>query len=434
MRRYLIDKKEDIKELEVKEREIGFFETRSVAQTIIGPRRAGKSFSLFFWIKKKKLRDEDYIFVNFEDDEIKNMKRDEKVRCIEAHLEIYGKEPKYLFFDEIQELERWESFLYSLVEKRRYAIFVTGSTSKISSKEIASELRGRCITKVVFPLNFREYIKIMSEYHTAPLSSRKENIIKHRLKTYLNSSGFPQIVIDGLPPKLFIREYISTVVFRDLVEKYHIDSLSNARYFLGRVVAAYGNRFSINKVYNEMKSSGMKVGKGVLYNYLAYLEDLLIAFSLRKFSYSERESQVSIPKVFLCDHGLANYFMTTRFSENIGRNMENVVFIELKKESFEKDIEIFYYHDPLQQYEVDFVVKEGMEVKQLIQVCYASNFDEVEHRELRALLRAKDVLNCRNLLVITWDYEDTREIRWFGRTGKIRFVPLWKWLLNLAKA
>ncbi len=426
MREYLLEKKEDIEGMEVKPREIEFLKTKAVVQTVIGPRRAGKSFSLFFWIKKLALKDKDYLFVNFEDDDVKYMDRSKKVRCIDEHVEIYGKEPKYIFFDEIQELENWESFIYSLVEKKRYVIFVTGSTSRVSSREVATQLRGRAITKVVLPFNFREYLGAKPG---KILSRRERAKIKHALHSYLSYTGFPQVLIDNISPKIFIREYLETVVFRDLVEKYRIENTGAVRFLLRRCISNFAKKFSVNKVYNELKSAGFKVGKATLYEYLHNIEELMIVFSLKKFAFSERKSELSTPKIYLCDHGLTNYSMKTKFSEEFGRLMENTVFLELKRKNMEEGIDLFYFQDS-QQHEVDFVVKEGLKVKELIQVTYANSFDEIEHREIRALLKAGELLKCRELRVITWDYEDEKEVKWFGREGRIKFIPLWKWLMK----
>ena len=131
-------------------------------------------------------------------------------------------------------------------------------------------------------------------------------------------------------------------------------------------------------------------------------------------------------KVYVCDVGLSNIIS---FSEDIGKRMENAVFLELLRKTNENPlIEVYYWKD-YQQHEVDFLVKEGLQVKQLIQVSYVSAFDEIEKRELRSLVKASNLFDCNNLLCITWDYEDEQEFK-----GKlIRFVPLWKWLLGFGE-
>jgi len=426
MKQYLIDKKSEIKDSRVEEREVSFLTTKSVAQTIIGPRRSGKSFSLFYWIKKQKLKDEDYLFVNFEDDTVIAKPRDEKVKVISAHVELYNKEPSYIFLDEIQALDRWESFLYSLIEKKKYHIFITGSSSKLLSKEISTQLRGRSITKVVFPLNFREFLKFI-DFKMSKLPTTVEiGKLKHYLNKFMLSTGYPQVVIDNLNPKIFFKEYLDLIIFKDIIERYGVENIPALRHFILRAISSFSKEFSINKVFNELNSIGIKTGKGTLYNYASYLEDVSIAFFIKRFYFSEKKSQLSIPKVYVCDNGLPNYLLSTHTERNLGRYMENLVAIDLKKQELEGKFNIFYWKD-YQQKEVDFVIKEGLNVKQLIQVTYASGRDEIEKREIKALLKASKLLNCKELLVITWDYENEEIVD----KRKIRFVPLWKWLLKI---
>jgi predicted AAA+ superfamily ATPase len=148
-------------------------------------------------------------------------------------------------------------------------------------------------------------------------------------------------------------------------------------------------------------------------------------FFIEKFSFGARERLASPLKVYSIDTGLSNV-IGFRFMENIGKCMENLVAVELQRK-FRKPIhEIFYWKD-YQQHEVDFVIKEGLEIRQLIQVTYASNKDEIEKREIRSLIKASELLKCKDLLVITWDFED--EIRYEDKI--IKFLPLWKWLLTL---
>ena len=158
-------------------------------------------------------------------------------------------------------------------------------------------------------------------------------------------------------------------------------------------------------------------------NYIKYLEEAYLIISLERFSKKTKEFLKAPKKVFSIDVGLANA-ISVKAEKEVGRSMENVVFLQLKNKGYKENRNLFYFKD-YQQHEVDFVVKEGLDIKQLIQVTYASGLDEIEKRELRSLVKASDLLKCKNLLVITWDYEDEIEFKW----KKIKFVPLWKWLL-----
>ncbi|RLJ08695.1 MAG: AAA family ATPase, partial [Candidatus Aenigmatarchaeota archaeon] len=401
MKKYLVDKKEEIKELEVLDRFIKMEISKEFVNAVIGPRRAGKSFFMFNTIRKLGMRDDDYLFVNFEDDEIKSMEREEITRCIQTHIEIYGKQPRYLLFDEIQNLERWQSFIYSLSEKKRYSIFITGSSSKLLSREITTQLRGRSLNVVVFPFSFREFLSVKGFKFKRIYSSYDEAKIKNHLREYLRSGGFPQVVLKKTYGKTFFREYLNVVLYRDLIERYKIENMDVARFLLYSAIQSFTTEFSIHKIFRQLKQK-TEVSNKTVYTYSAYLEEVFFAFFLRKFYFSYKKSLLSMPKIYINDTGLASNLIS--FSSDTGKFMENLVFLELKKKELNNIFEIFYWKD-YQGREVDFVVKEGLKVKQLIQVTYASGRDEIEKREIRSILKASKELGCKNLLIITWDFE-----------------------------
>ncbi len=423
MKKYLVDKKEEIKELEVLDRFIKMEISKEFVNAVIGPRRAGKSFFMFNTIRKLGMRDDDYLFVNFEDDEIKSMEREEITRCIQTHIEIYGKQPRYLLFDEIQNLERWQSFIYSLSEKKRYSIFITGSSSKLLSREITTQLRGRSLNVVVFPFSFREFLSVKGFKFKRIYSSYDEAKIKNHLREYLRSGGFPQVVLKKTYGKTFFREYLNVVLYRDLIERYKIENMDVARFLLYSAIQSFTTEFSIHKIFRQLKQK-TEVSNKTVYTYSAYLEEVFFAFFLRKFYFSYKKSLLSMPKIYINDTGLASNLIS--FSSDTGKFMENLVFLELKKKELNNIFEIFYWKD-YQGREVDFVVKEGLKVKQLIQVTYASGRDEIEKREIRSILKASKELGCKNLLIITWDFEGEEILE----RQKVRFVPLWKWLLGV---
>ena len=170
--------------------------------------------------------------------------------------------------------------------------------------------------------------------------------------------------------------------------------------------------------------------KNLVYDYVEKLSESFAVFFVEKFEKSVYKRKTSLKKVYICDTGLSNII---RFDKDIGKRMENVAFLELLRGLNKNPLrEIFYFKDS-QQHEVDFLLKEGFKIKQLIQVTCASSFDEIDKREIRSLLKAGELFKEHKpeLLVITLDYEDEKEIKWFGKEGKVKFVPLWKWLLNI---
>ena len=420
----MLDKKEEIKELEVKERLIEFPILKNFIISVIGPRRAGKTYSIFNLIKTKNLRDEDFLFINFEDEYVKAMERGELIKVISYHHELYGKEPRFVFLDEIQAFENWKTFVYTLFEKKRYFIFITGSSSRLLSREIATQLRGRSISVLVLPLSFKEIIAL-KEIDTDKISSRTESKIKNLLRIYLKDGGFPDVVLTEINKKIFFRDYLDLVVFRDVVERFRIKHPYLVKMIITFMLPSFAKEFSINRIFNILKSRDIKVSKKVLYKYSYALQDSMFCFFLKKFSFSERESLLSIPKIYLNDLGLINYSISTRFEKDLGRLMENAVFLELKRKESKGEISSIFYWRDYQQREVDFVIKEGLNVKQLIQVCYSLEDFDTRKREIKALLKASRDLKCKDLLVLTWDEEYTIE----EKGKKIKVLPLWKWLI-----
>ncbi|MFB6088850.1 MAG: ATP-binding protein, partial [Candidatus Aenigmatarchaeota archaeon] len=235
---------------------------------------------------------------------------------------------------------------------------------------------------------------------------------------------FPDIIIEDELADKFFDEYIDLVVFRDLIERHQIKNVFVVRYLIKSLLSSFSKEFSVNKVFNDLKSQNIKISKKTLYNYLSYLEDTFFGFSLNKFSYSMKTSGLSISKAFINDTGLVNSVLTN-FSENIGKLMENQVFLELLRKKYnESNIELFYWKD--RGREVDFILKKGEKIRKLIQVCYSIEHKETKKREVDALIKSSKELNCENLIIITWDYEGEEKIN----EKKIKFIPLWKWLLN----
>lgn len=250
-----------------------------------------------------------------------------------------------------------------------------------------------------------------------------ENQIKNNLRKYMEFGGFPDIVFDNKIADRFFKEYLDLVLFRDIIERYNIKNIFIIKFLIRSMLASFSKQASVNSTFNTLKSQGIKVSKKTLYNYTSYLEDSFFAFFLKKFSYSVKDTQGSLPKVFINDTGLITSLISG-FSENFGRLMENIVFLELKRAQSENPaLEVYYYKNGI---EVDFVLKEKLEIKQLIQVCYDLEDPDTKKREIKALIKASTELKCSDLLVINWDREEEEIIE----NKKVVYLPLWKWLLK----
>ncbi len=417
VREYMLTKKEDIRDISVKPRLKEVSPSKSFITSVIGPRRAGKTFFLYHFIKSRRLADEDFVFVNFEDPV--EIGEPEKLPVI--HKEIHGRLPSFIFLDEVQALDGWVKTVYFLYESRRYYLFITGSSSKLLSREIATQLRGRSKATKILPFSLKEILLVKGIQIREHYSSYEIGAIKGELAKYMEYGAFPDVVLGNAHPSSFYRDYLDIVMYRDVVERYGIENRQALDLFLKAVVSSFAKNFSVNKVFNSLKSMGVSVSKGTLYGFQKILEDVGLVTFLRKFDRSIRRIEMTIPKVYLVDNGIYRFMEGRRY----GRLLEGLVFQELVKSGFEPNRDIFYWEKGGK--EVDFIVKEGDRMGQLIQVTYASGRDEVEEREIKSLIRAGEYLGCRDLLIVTWDYED--EIKIDG--AEIKFVPAWKWAINL---
>lgn len=389
------------------------FLDKGLIKVITGPRRAGKTFFSF-----QILRGRRFGYVNFDDEVL--AKVGDLNQVVKLAHGVYG-DFDFLFFDEVQNVDEWELFLNRL-QRRGYNLVITGSNSRLLSRELASRLTGRYVEATILPFSFREFLKarrfeVNEEYLVL---KDYQGRIMNLLSEYLEVGGFPEVVVKNLEFKPYVESLFNAVVLKDVVGRYRIRFASSIYELARYLVSNFSSLISFRKLNNLL---GFRSVHTVI-NYTRYLEEAFLIFTLTNFSFKVSEQIKSPRKVYVIDNSIISS-LSFRFIESKGKLMENLVAIELLRRKLRKGFEIFYLK--INDNEVDFVLKEGLRVKQLIQVTYASSRSDVERREVRALLKAGEQLKCRNLLVITWDYDDEIEID----NRVIRFIPLWKWLLKL---
>ncbi|MFH1209943.1 MAG: ATP-binding protein [archaeon] len=422
IKEYLVDfQKRDIPKLI--ERRLKILDSKKI-KSIIGPRRAGKTFFIYQKIKeilKTGVSKENIIYLNFEDTRLISINFKEIRDIIKLQWQLFPSSTKgefYVFIDEPQNIEKWEHAVRALSDEG-FNIFLTGSSSKLLSKEIATHLRGRTLSYLLLPFSFKEFL-LIKEFNSDinKLGSKEKAILLSLLDEYFEYGGFPEVILGKNETKLKILDnYFNLIVYRDIVDRYKIKNTKLIKWLINSLISSFSSEVSINKIYLTLKSQGFKLSKNTLYLYLSLLEDSFFIFLIPKFDYSTRKREFSINKSYLSDIGFSKL---TEFSKDKGRKMENIVFLELERRK--APLTEIYYWKNQQQEEVDFVIKEG-KVKELIQVCY--NLDNSKDREIRALLKASKELKCNNLTVITENKEGEEKIS----NKKIKFIPLWKWLL-----
>lgn len=377
----------------------------NIIKVIIGPRRAGKSSFAINEINGE------FAYVNFDDERIVNLENYDDI--INSLKTIYNNS-KILFFDEIQNLKNWELFVNRL-QRQGYNLIITGSNSNLLSKNLATHLTGRHSQTIIFPFSFKEFL--MGEELT-------ESEIKEKLSNYLEYGGFPEPLLKKISYKEYLSTLFDSIVYKDIVKSYDIKLVHAIEDIANYIISNISTELSSNRVKNLV---GVKSVQTVE-KYIHYMEEAFIFFKINKFSFKKREQITSNKKIYCIDNGFI-YAKSFKFMDNLGKLYENVVAVALKKKEMNKEIELYYWKN-YQNEEVDFIVKQGNSIKQLIQVCYDLNDNNTKNREIRALLKSSKELNCDNLLVITGDYNEEKEEEWFGIKRKVNYVPLWKWLLN----
>ncbi len=386
--------------------------------SLIGPRRAGKTYYLFQISKEL----DNPVYLNFEDSRLRDITYKEIRDVIMVYTELHGKEPKSLLLDEVQVIDGWSIAARELNDLKKYKIFITGSSSKMLSAEIATQLRGRTLSYLLLPFSFKEFLRI-KDMDAKNATKDKEAMIKNALSEYMEFGGFPEVVL-GAEKQKILKEYSDLILFKDFIERHEIRNIPLARYIHESILQNFSKEVSSNAIFNKARAAGISVSNNTVYDYLEKLNDTVMFFFLDRYSKKVHERESWPKKVYLADTGLSK---AMRFSEDKGKLMENVVALELmRKRNYDPNLEIYYMKN--ENREVDFVIKSGAHISALIQVTAELN-DENYDREIVPMASASERLNCNDLSIVTWDQESVEEYK--GK--KIRVVSLWKWLLGIGR-
>jgi predicted AAA+ superfamily ATPase len=296
-------------------------------------------------------------------------------------------------------------------------IFISGSSSKLLSKEVATMLRGRSLPYYIFPFSFKEFLKAKGFEVEKYLSSFQRAKLMNFVEEYMKFGGYPEAVLYPEEREKILKEILDVTIYRDIVERFGVKNTKLVRLLLKQLILS--TFFSVHSFFNYIKSLGMRVSKNTIYNYSEYFSDALIVIFLRKFSYSYREIEQTKPKIYFIDNGL----LSISGVESKSRLMENAILVEMIKRGLVPNENIFYYQR--NKHEVDFVVVEKMKVKKLIQVCYDLSDIETKKREVRSLIEVMKEFRLKEGLIITMDFEGQEKIG----DKKIVYKPFWKWLV-----
>jgi len=388
---------------------------------VLGVRRSGKSTIMHQYIKElinKKVDPKNILYVNFEDVRFKDFNLELLNQIYEVYLEYAQPANKqYIFLDEVQKIKGWEKFARTLHELKTAQVFVSGSNSKLLWGEISSVLTGRHLDLAVYPLEFSEFLifKKIEVKDKLDLIAKRHKI-KSLLNEYLQYGGFPLVCLKESKKEL-LQTYFEDIINKDVIENKTITNVSKIKSLAKFYLTNIGRRISFRSI-----SKFQELSLDTIERYSYYLEEAYLLNFIKKFSYSVKEQEKTMSVVYAIDNGIRN-LLSFKFSQDNSWLYQNIAANSLIKR-FGKE-KIFYWMSPTKE-EVDFVVKPGLKVQQLIQVCYNIADPVAKKREVKALLKASKELKCKNLLVITEDKETEEKVG----SKKIKYTPLWKWLLQ----
>jgi predicted AAA+ superfamily ATPase len=402
------------------------------ATVCIGVRRSGKSTYMFQVIQRLLnggVPRQNILYLNFFDDRLHNLRQDNLGLIAEAYYSIYPEkkntEVVYCFFDEIQAVPGWEPFVDRMMRTEKCEMYLTGSSARMLSKEIATQMRGRALSWEMFPFSFREFLDYKGIESEGALSTKKRLLVQKAFEEYWQTGGFPEVA--GLGRNLRIKthqEYFHTILSRDLVERHDVSHPKAVTDLAHWLVDNTASLYSVNSLTGYLKSLGHKAPKSAVSDYLEWSEDAYFLFTVRIFDPSLARSNTNPKKVYCVDHALVTS-VSSGILVNSGRLLENLVFTALRR----LHQEIYYYKTKTGR-EVDFIVPMRGQSKMLVQVCESLVEPQTRKRETAALSEAMAELGLSTGTIVTRN-EDKR-IEAGG--GTIEVVPAWRFLLELPES
>ena len=387
----------------------------NLIKVVLGPRRSGKSVFSFMLLSGKP-----FMYFNFDDEVLagaRGIVTDELMKNLQV---VYG-DVKTILFDEIQNLPAWELFVNRL-QREGYNLVLTGSNARLLSKELATHLTGRHIPIEILPFDFHEFLRAKKFTFDREFGALPQNrgALLRLLEEYLTNGGFPEVVVKGADPHDYLGVLYDSILFKDIVKRHKVRFSTQVSNLGSYLINNFANLYTLRKLQQVLGLNSVTTTE----KYLGYLEEAYLIFSLLRYSAKPGLRIKSSKKVYVIDNGLIGA-KAVQYSPDKGKLMENLVFTELVKRGIRPNLDLFYYRTRNDR-EVDFVLKNGSEIVELLQVaCEAGNID-TEQREVKALIEAAQELGAKKLSVLTWDEE--REVIQDGNT--IKFTPMWKWLLK----
>jgi len=377
---------------------------------ITGVRRCGKSTLLKLLKNKLKLKNNQVLYINFNDERFTEFSTEDFQKIIEYLQERGYAKQSTLMLDEIQETTNWEKWVDRIKDTQQ--LIITGSNSKLLSSELSTILTGRALSIHVYPFNFKEYLNAKKiDISNWELDTTIQSTIRKEFKNYLEIGGFPKRILTN--ENSILTELYQNIVYKDIISRFSNKQVKNIKEALQYILNNTTKQISTRTLSEIAKIKNLATIKKIFDT----LENAYLIFTITKFDYSIKKQIQNPKKIYCIDNGITT---TTgfRFTENKGQLLENAIFLGLK--NTEKEI---YYHT--EKHECDFIIKEGKKITVAIQVCYELTENNKE-REYKGLLEAINKFNLKEGTIITYDQEE----KIIHEKKHITIIPAWKWLLK----
>ncbi len=401
------------------------------ALAVIGVRRSGKTSFLWQCLGDRLAAGrprEALPLLGLEDDRLSGMGVGELDWLLEEYFRQFpglrDSGRVALFLDEIQNVPGWEGFVRRIVDTEQVEVFLSGSSAKLLSREVATSMRGRAMEVLIHPFSFREALRHAGDLPDAPwrgLPKAARSKVDHSLRRYLTEGGFPEAQgVEERDRVALLRSYVDVVVLRDVIERHDVSNPLALRWMQRHLLANPAGMFSVQKFFDALRSQGIPVGKDTLHAYLAHLEDTFLIRTVSLHTASERRRMVNPRKAYPVDPGLiAPYERTGR--GNLGHALETTVLLELERRGYETA----YVRTP-QGWEVDFLATAPGQKPWLVQVCLESGAADTWEREVRALVAAAEEHPEAAPLLLTMDPTPPRT----DPPPPLKWLPAAEWLLR----
>jgi predicted AAA+ superfamily ATPase len=399
------------------------------ATVCIGVRRSGKSTFLFQLMQRlldKGVPRQNILYLNFFDDRLHNLQHEGLGVIVEAYYSIYPEkkntEKVYCFFDEIQMVAGWEQFVDRLMRSEKCDVYLTGSSAKMLSKELATQMRGRALSWEIFPFSFREFLDYKGIASGTTLSGKSRLLVKKTFSEFWETGGFPEVAgVDRHLRTKIHQEYFNAVLFRDLIERHdvsHPKAVSDLAHWL---VDNTASLYSVNNLTGYLSSIGHKAPKAAVSNYLEWFEDAYFFFTVRVFDASLARANTNPKKIYCIDNSLVTS-VASGILINSAHLLENLVFTALRRIT----PDIFYFKSKSGR-EVDFIAQGKDRSRMLVQVCESMANSKTRRREIAGLTAAMSELRLSTATIVTRDEAEQITVE----SGKISVVPAWQFLLDV---